>query len=370
VTASRVKGKPFLAQETGIMFTDNIDRGKRRTEEEAGRLFERKLAASFMGGSGFIQWCWNINQYMSDRNEVEIGAWRADRTARPEAMVLSAFGEFLKRAQPFLQEEPAEASIAVVESLSGALSSKSHTVASQRTSHRVLSALGLPFHTLADHEFDRLTNEKIILFPSVKRMDPKFLLEWVRAAKGRVIWVSGPLAQDGWGLETQGLSSFGIREKRVEVGPEEKLSLKVGEEDLNYSNRKPLSVDKDAGLSAKVHAFHKNKTPLYYVPLPVEANDQREPIAAMYREMAGTGRVKPYCEVKGSSLWEMTVLPRLYSKSAFYIAFNEGPENRKIQIRDQKFGFKAALHVPAGRAALSVFDAKGKVLASYSNPDF
>ena len=163
VTASRVKGKPFLAQETGIMFTDNNNRAKRRTEEEAGKLFERKLAASFMGGSGFIQWCWNINQYMSDRNEVEIGAWRADKTARPEAMVLSAFGEFLKKAGPYLQEEPQEPSIAVVESFSGSLSSKSHTVASQRSSHRVLSALGLPFHTLGEDEFNRLTHEKIIL---------------------------------------------------------------------------------------------------------------------------------------------------------------------------------------------------------------
>ena len=370
VTASRVKGKPFLAQETGIMFTDNLNRAKRRTEEEAGKLFERKLAASFMGGSGFIQWCWNINQYMSDRNEVEIGAWRADKTARPEAMVLSAFGDFLKKAQPFLQEEASEASIVVVESFSGSLSSKSHTVASQRASHRVLSALRLPFHTLAEHEFNRLTGEKIILFPSVKRMDPKYLSEWVRAAKGRVLWVSGPVAQDGWGLATEGLSSFGIREKRLEVNPEEILRLKGGEEYLNYTNHKPLSVDKDMGLAPKIHHFLQNKTSLYYAPLPVEANDQREPVAAMYREMAGAGKVKAYCEVKGSSSWEVTVLPRIYSKSAFYIAFNEGPEDRKIQIRDLKFGFKAVLNVPAGRAALAVFDSKGKTLASYTNPAF
>lgn len=370
VTASRVKGKPFLAQETGIMFTDNTNRAKRRTEEEAGKLFERKLAASFMGGSGFIQWCWNINQYMSDRNEVEIGAWRADKTARPEAMVLSAFGSFLKRAQPYIQEEPDEATIAVVESFSGSLSSKSHTVASQRASHRVLSALRLPFHTLGEHEFNRLTGEKIILFPSVKRMDPKLLSDWTRAAKGKIFWVSGPVAQDGWGLTTEGLSAFGIREKRMEVHPEESLRLKGGEESLNYSNHKPLSVDKDASLTAKVHHFNKNKTSLYYVPVPVEANDQRPPIAVMYGEMAETAKVKPYCDLKGASPWEVTVLPRLFSKAAFYIAFNEGPENRKVQIRDAKFGFKAALEVPAGRAALVVFDSKGKPLAIYSNPIF
>ncbi len=370
VMASRVKGKPFLAQETGIMFTDNINRAKRRTEEQAGLLFERKLAASFMGGNGFIQWCWNINQYMSDRNEVEIGAWRADKTARPEAMVLRAFGEFLKKAQEYIGEEPSEAVIAVVESFSGTLSSKSHTAASQRASHRALAALRLPFHTLADHEFNKLTGEKIILLPSVKRMDPKLLLEWTKAAKGRVLWVSGPVAQDGWGLATEGLSSLGIKERRIEVNPEETLRLKGGELGLNYSNHKPLIVDKDLSLAPKIHHFNKNKTSLYYSPLPVEANDQRTPVEAMYREMAATGKVKPYCEMKGASQWEVTVLPRHYSKTAFYIAFNEGSEDRKILIKDSKFGFKSGLTVSSGRAALAVFDAKGKILASYSGPAF
>ena len=145
VSAARVKGKPFLSQETGIMFSDNLNRAKRRTEEEAARLFERKLAASFMGGSGFIQWCWNINPFMSDRNEVQIGAWRVDKTARPEAMVMQAFGEFFKEAQEFIQEEPEEPLLAVVESLTGLLSPKSHAQPAQRMAHRTLSALRIPF---------------------------------------------------------------------------------------------------------------------------------------------------------------------------------------------------------------------------------
>jgi hypothetical protein len=285
-------------------------------------------------------------------------------------MVLEAFGKFLKRAQDFIQEEPVEASIAVVESHSGLLSLKSHTVASQRASHRALAALRLPFHTLAEHEFNRLTNEKIILFPSVNRMNPQFLSEWIKAAKGRVIWVSGPIAQDGWGLSTEGLSSFGVWEKRMGVGPEEILRLKGGEENLNYPNRKPLIVDKDSSLASKIHHFNKNKTALYYVPVPVEANDQRAPLEAMYGEMGGAGKVKPLCDMKGASNWEVTVMPRHFSKTVLYIAFNEGPLDRKILIKDSKFGFKSGLTVSAGRAALAVFDAKGKVLASYTNPTY
>ncbi|HVZ81121.1 MAG TPA: beta-galactosidase [bacterium] len=370
VTAARVKGKPFLSQETGIMFSDNLDRMKRRSEEEAARLFERKLAASFMGGAGFIQWCWNINQYMSDRNEVQIGAWRADRTARPEAMVMQAFGEFFQKAAPYLQEEPEEASLAVVESLTGLLSPKSHAQAAQRMSHRVLAALRLPFLTLAEHEHERVTGEKVLLFPSVKRLGGVAAQGWVKAAKGRTLWVSGPLAQDGWGRATEGFSSLGIQEERVEVLPEESLGMKGGTIPLNYGSHKTGVVDKDASRPAQLQVLKKNGTALYYSPLPVEANDQRASVAEFYRALATFCKVKPYCELKGAPEFEVTVLPKRFSKAALYIAFNESSRDHRIQVRDLKFGFKAVLDIPAGRAALAVFDAKGKKLLGYEGPDF
>lgn len=370
VTAARVKGKPFLAQETGVMFSDNLNRMKRRTEVEAGRLFERKLAAGFMGGAGFLQWCWNINQYMSDRNEVEIGAFRADGTARPEGMVLRAFGEFFRKAQDFLQEEPEEATVAVVESLTGLLSAKSHTQPAQRMAHRVLAALRVPFHTLAEHEFDRLTGEKTILFPSVQRMEGEALKGWMKATQGRTLWVSGPLAQDGWGLATEGLSAFGIREKRVEVNPEETLDLGKSQLSLNYGTHKTGITDKDAGFTARLHRLGKGRSLLYYSPLPVEANDQRGSVADFYGRLVRDCKVKPYCSLKGADPFEVTVLPRRFSETALYIALNEGSEDRRVQVEDSRFGFKASFKVPAGRATLLVFDRKGKVLAAYENPAF
>jgi hypothetical protein len=307
---------------------------------------------------------------MSDRNEVQIGAWRVDKTARPEAMVMRAFGEFFKEAQEFIQEEPEEPLLAVVESLTGLLSPKSHTQPAQRMGHRVLSALRIPFLTLAEHEFDRLTGEKAILFPSVQRFGEEALKGWVKASKGKTLWVSGPLAQAGWGTPTEGLSSFGIREQRVEVLPEETLCWKDSQWSLSYGTHKTGITDKDGGLSTQVHRFQKNGTSLYYSPLPVEACDQRASVAAFYGQLAGASKLKPYCDLKGASSFEVTVLPRRFSKTALYIAFNESPADKTIQVRDHRFGFKASLVVPAGRASLAVFDSKGKVLASYSNPKF
>jgi hypothetical protein len=370
VKAARVKGKPFLAQETGIMFSENLDRTKRRTEEEAGRLFERKLGASFMGGAGFIQWCWNINVFMSDRNEVQIGAYRSDRTARPEAMIMQAFGEFFREAAPYLQGEPEEAQLAVVESLTGLLSPRSHTLAAQRMAHRVLVALRIPFLTLAEHEFDRMTTEKVLLFPSVKRFGTQALEGWLKNSKGKTLWVSGPLAQDGWGLRTAGLESFGIQEKRVEALPEESLQLGKSGIGLNYGTHKTILTDKDLSLPAQLKHFSKQGAQLYYSPIPVEANDQRGSVEAFYRHLAGLSKVKPYCEMRGASDFEVTVLPRRFAKTSLYIAMNESGRDHRVQIRDLKFGFKAALDIPAGRAAMAVFDAKGKRLVEYDHPDF
>ncbi|HXL73011.1 MAG TPA: hypothetical protein VN963_05230, partial [bacterium] len=230
--------------------------------------------------------------------------------------------------------------------------------------------LRLPFHTLAEHEADRLTGEKTILFPSVKRLEGKALDNWIRAAQGRKLFVSGPIAQDGWGQPTEGLSAFGVREKRVEVQPEEILKLKKGIQSLSYGSHKTNWVDKDLSLFPELHHFSRNKTSLHYIPVPVEANDQRRVVESFYREMAVLAGIKPYCEMSGASDWEVTVLPRVFSKTVLYIAVNEGSFDRLIRIKDTKFGFKAALSVPAGRAALVVFDAKGKVLVRYHSPDF
>jgi hypothetical protein len=193
---------------------------------------------------------------------------------------------------------------------------------------------------------------------------------WVKAAKGRTLWVTGPLAQDGWGRATEGFSVLGIQERRAEVLPEESLGLKGADLSLNFGTHKTGIVDKDVSVPAVLKTLRRNGTTLHYSPLPVEANDQRESVAELYRTLAAASKIKPYCELKGAPEFEVTVLPKRFSKTALYIAFNEGSRDRRIQVRDLKFGFRAVLDIPAGRAALAVFDAKGKKLVGYENPDF
>ena len=68
----------------------NLDETARRTPENEAALLERKIASSFVQGSGAIEWLWNTNSDMTESNETPIGAVRPDGTEKPEATVLRA----------------------------------------------------------------------------------------------------------------------------------------------------------------------------------------------------------------------------------------------------------------------------------------
>jgi len=230
----------------------------------------------------------------------------------------------------------------------------------------------MPFQTLAEEEADRLTTEKVILLPSVQRIGEKALSTWIKAAQGRLLVVSGPLAQDGYGRPHEGLSVFGVKEDRGEVQPVESLALPGGNLSLLYTQGKPSRVDKDRGLAPRIHEYKKGKARLLYQPLSVEACDSRLSVMEYYRVLLAKAGVKPLCRLEGDggSGAGVTVHPRHRTKTVLYVAFNEGSQDRQVKVKDGKFGFSALLDLPAGRATLAVFDAKGRCLASYRPPTF
>jgi hypothetical protein len=225
---------------------------------------------------------------------------------------------------------------------------------------------------LGENEAGKLTSEKVILLPAVHRIGEAQLQDWIRAAQGRTLVVSGPVAQDGYGRPHEGLSAFGVEEKRAEVLPVETVSLSGYDLPLTFSQGKPHRVDKDAGLEAKIHSFKKGKAHLLYQPVPVEAGDSRSDVVAYYETLLTKAGIKPLCQVEdaGGAGAGVTVYSRRRKDTVLYVAFNESAKNRRIKVKDGKFGFTAMLNLPSGRAALAVFDAKGKCLASYQQPVF
>ncbi len=80
--AAKQPGEAMLIQETGLQRELNLDEIARRTPESEAALLERKIAASFIQGSGAIEWLWNTNSYMTESNETPIGAVRTDYTEK------------------------------------------------------------------------------------------------------------------------------------------------------------------------------------------------------------------------------------------------------------------------------------------------
>ena len=114
-------GQTMLIQESGLQRELNMDEVARRSTENEGALFERKVAAGFILGSGAIEWLWNTNSYMTESNETPIGAVRTDYTEKDEATVLRNFGTFAKSFGDHLRA-PQLPSIAIVTSQAGQFS--------------------------------------------------------------------------------------------------------------------------------------------------------------------------------------------------------------------------------------------------------
>ena len=108
-------GMPMLVQETGVQRELTLDEIARRTPENEAALLERKLAMSFIQGSGAIHWLWNTNAYMTAANEAAIGALRPDSTEKPEAAVLRRFAAFARSMGPNLRS-PQPPQVAIVTS--------------------------------------------------------------------------------------------------------------------------------------------------------------------------------------------------------------------------------------------------------------
>jgi len=108
-------GVAMLIQETGLQRELNLDETARLTPEQEGAIFERKVAMSFVQGSGAIEWLWNSNSYMTEANESPIGALRTDGSEKPEATVMRDFARFARSAQDHLRN-PQQPSVAIVTS--------------------------------------------------------------------------------------------------------------------------------------------------------------------------------------------------------------------------------------------------------------
>src|SRR5271169_805580 len=191
-------GKAMLIQETGLQRELTLDEIARRTPEQEAALFERKLALSFVYGSGAIEWLWNSNSYMTESNETPIGALHADGTEKPEATVLRGMARFAAAASPYLVN-PKLPAVAIVTSQAAQFSVQGQLqMEAQQSAVRALAyGLPQPCYIIAENQIDKLGSPKLVILPSAQALREstwQALLAYVK--NGGNLLVTGPVSRD------------------------------------------------------------------------------------------------------------------------------------------------------------------------------
>ncbi|MDO3411951.1 beta-galactosidase [Saccharibacillus sp. CPCC 101409] len=378
--------KPNLIQETGIMHVQHPDGRAKRTEEELRDILERKYAYAFStGGAGAVQWIWNTNYFMNNANESNIGALRADGTQKPEADVSYDFGRFMTEAAGLFEDRKPE-DVAIVYPFSNDFSNRNLAFEATTRAARVLT-LGMNVHPrgIGEYHLGELSDAergaasgppRLVIVPSAHNFDDQafeHLLELARAGS-TVLW-TGPLRLDAhWGPARERLTEeFGdlangnvLREETLKIG-EDKYHAGFNERKIDT-----LEIERPAGNFGEVELL---EAPLgggrfIYCPLPVELNERREPIRALYDYALRRAEVEaPLDWLEGGDLPGVYGRKLEFREGSLYIFVSEYGADTDISFRDVSTGKAYGFKLPRGRIAMFTVDKDGALRTVYRPED-
>jgi hypothetical protein len=382
-------GIPMLIQETGLQRELVLDEVARRTPESEATLFERKVAMSFVYGSGAIEWLWNTNAYMTEANELPIGALHADSTEKPEAAVLRGFAKFAEAASPYLKS-PKLPAVAVVTSQAEQFSVMNELqLAAQRNAVRALGYdLHQPCYVIAENQIDKLGSPKLVILPSAQVLREstwQALLDYVK--KGGNLLVTGPVSRDEhWHLVDR-LTPLGLKghvepltshyatvvsSSKPENGPGKVIELRLSFDQQKQQLLEYLNFD-DAST---FKAISLGKGKLFWAAYPLELAESQRDSLWFYQSIFEVVDVKPAFAVHG---YQPSVNPGYgydpksilfypidLQDSVLYILESEEDRDTDIALNDASTGAQLKVHLPAQRAALAVIDKHTKqIVAKY-----
>ncbi|EFU39451.1 hypothetical protein PVOR_24249 [Paenibacillus vortex V453] len=371
---TKTPDKPNLVQETGIMHVQRPDGVAKRTEEELRSILERKYAYAF--STGGLQWIWNINYFMDNANESNIGALRADGTQKPEADVSYDFGSFMKEASVLFDDERQLEDIVVVYPYSNDFSSRKLAYEATTRAMRTLT-FGMNVHPrgIGEYQLEDLKrySAKLIIVPSAHNFDDEafaMLLELAREGS-TVLW-TGPLRTDAyWGEALHRLQAEIGETVQANVLREEMLELAGERFAVSYGERKinALAVDRPLGrLDGALEPFTVTlgKGRFIWCPLPVEMNERWEPIQALYAEALRSAAILPELEwLKGGELPGIYGRKLAFGQGSLYVFVSEHAASAEIEVRDPVSGTGYAFVLERERTVMSMTDAEGQVRTVY-----
>jgi Beta-galactosidase len=363
-------GLAMLIQETGLQRELTLDEIARRTTENEGMLFERKVATSFIQGSGAIEWLWNTNSYMTEGNEVPIGALRADGTEKLEATVMRDFAKFAKDIQGDLRN-PQLPQVAIVTSQAAQFSVFGDTqIEAQRKAVRALSYYArVPGYIIAENQIANLGSPKLVILPSPQALNQstwQALLDYVNG--GGNLLITGPLDRDEhW---------------RV-VSRAHDLGLAAEIEPLTYSAAEIRLKDKAMLLSFDLQAqssleslrfkngssfteFARGKGRIFWASYPVELAQGLDPAASVYSYVLNAiGLTCPF-DLRKPLSPGVLIFPTVLQDSVLYVMVSDSAENAEVDFVDRVSHAHVSLRLPSQRAALALIRrSDGKVQARY-----
>ena len=382
-------GKPMLIQETGLQRELNLDGTSRRTPESEAALFERKVAMSFVHGSGAIEWLWNTNSYMTEGNEAPIGALRADGTEKPEATVMRDFAKFAAALSPHLHN-PQPAQVAVIASQAAQYSAIGDMqIQAQRKAVRALAYYNhLTPYVIYENQIDKMGTPKLAILPSAQALTEKAwqqLLNYVDA--GGNLLITGPVDRDEhWqrvnraaelipgatvqpltfhAAEITQLGSWHGEHAVAEV--ETKIPIAFDEqaqawlESMSFSKAPSMSFTHSSSLAEVEHG----KGRVFWAAYPVELSEGDEAAAHLYSYIANQIGIESAFKVGPLSPGVMIYSIPL-DDSVLYVFVSDDKQHADVDLIDQSTNVHVAVKLPAQHAAMALIGKKEKaVIAKY-----
>ncbi len=363
-------GQTMLIQETGLQRQLNLDELSRLTPEQEAAIFERKVALSFVQGSGAIEWLWNTNSYMTEGNEVPIGALRADGTEKPEANVLREFAKFSAAASPYLQN-PKQPAIAVFTSQAAQFSVLgSFQLEAQQ---KAVRALGYDLHqscyVIAENQIGNLGSPRLLILPSAQSLSEstwQALLTYVK--KGGNLLVTGSIFRDEhWHLVDR------VMPLGISGHSEPLLAHNVDADSKDSGLRMTFAQEKQKSLEfvkfedgnlEKQMSLGKGK--IFWTAYPVELAEGSAPAAFSYSRVFQQLNIKPSFDAVTQNQNGVLIYPIELQNAVLYILESERDTDTAIDLHDYITGATLKFSLPAQRAAMALIDKDTrKIVARY-----
>jgi hypothetical protein len=368
--AAKQPGEAMLIQETGLQRELNLDEIARRTPENEAALLERKIASSFIQGSGAIEWLWNTNSDMTESNETPIGAVRTDYTEKPEASLMRAFAQFARSLSEHLRG-PQQPPIAIITSQAAQYSVLADfQLEAQRRAVRALAySAHLSSYIIAENQIEKLGSPQLAILPSPQALGAvawSALLKYVKA--GGNLLITGPVDRDEHWQIVPRAGGIGIA-AHAEPLVYHTAAVRLGGRTiaLDFSQAQQNSLDSlRFGDASTLKEIPHGKGRIFWTAYPVELSEDLQSTAELYSYVASRLNISPMFTSRTPVPRGILIFPTLLEDAILYVLVSDSADNAVIQIRDNATGADLALTLPAEHAAMAVINKKDKkIVARY-----